>query len=157
MLRSVSESRPARSGLLLAWVAAMKSVLIAAALVMAPPLAAAQEITAVCTYERSVDDTGKSTATAGTFSAKIVYMLPIGQPLNVQVRTTKAPCFDFLATGDEMAIRGVCVRELTTDKFKMEHRFTFDRISGTFEEIVRFNDKGGLVHYGRCAAAKPAL
>ncbi|WP_271504991.1 hypothetical protein [Bradyrhizobium sp. CCBAU 11357] len=134
----------------------MKVAFVVAGLAFSSTSALAQEITAVCTYERSIDDAGKSSATVGSFSVKIAYMLPIGQPLNVQVRTTKGPCFDFLAKGDEMAIHGGCVRTLE-GKMKVENLFTFDRVSGAFEQTVRFNDKGGLVHSGHCVPVKPAL
>ncbi|MEY9884973.1 hypothetical protein [Bradyrhizobium sp. USDA 329] len=118
-------------------------------------VAQAQEISAICRYEYSIDDQGKKSDTAGEFSLKATYMLPAGKPLNVQLRTTKAPCFDFLATGDDMRIEGGCVRML--EKMKVYHRFTIDRVSGSFEESVQFNDKAGLIHYGRCTPARPLL
>jgi hypothetical protein len=37
------------------------------------------------------------------------------------------------------------------------HRFTFDRVSGAFQESVSFNDKGALIHYGMCVRTKPVL
>lgn len=125
--------------------------------VLLPVVANAQELAAVCSYDYSINDAGQRSATSGGFSMKAAYMLPVGKPLNVQVRTTKAPCFDFLATGDDMMIQGGCVRMIDGGKLKLFHRFTFDRVSGSFEESVSYNDKSGLVHYGRCNPAKPVF
>jgi hypothetical protein len=128
--------------------------LLATLLCLTSSCAQAQELAAVCKYSYSVDDSGTRSSTSGQFSMKAIYMLPVGNPLNVQLRTTKAPCLDFLATGDDMVIQGGCIRMLQTN-LKVIHRFTFDRVSGAFQESVSFNDKGELTHYGTCVSAKP--
>ncbi|WLA65574.1 hypothetical protein [Bradyrhizobium diazoefficiens] len=90
-------------------------------------------------------------------SVLVTFMLPVGAPKNVQIKTSKAPCYEFLGEGDEMKIEGSCVRFLkngTGPQMKMATTLTIDRHSGAFEQIVQFNDKGGLVHTGHCIPAK---
>jgi hypothetical protein len=115
----------------------------------------AQELTVICKYERSVDD-GKISGTSGEMSVNVLFMLPIGTPNNLKIKTTKAPCYEFVGDGDDMKIRGVCLRYLgngTAPKMKMLTVLKIDRVSGAFEEIVQFNDKGGLTHMGHCTPA----
>lgn len=130
-------------------------VLFAAILLVVSFSASAQEISIVCKYERTIDDAGKSSPTTGEFSVNVAYMLPSGKPKNLRIRTTKAPCFEFLGDGDDMKIEGSCVRYIengNAPKLKMTTMLAIDRLSGAFEQIVQFNDKGGLVHNGHCAA-----
>ncbi|SFV01106.1 hypothetical protein [Bradyrhizobium arachidis] len=129
--------------------------LLTLGLMLLSPLAHAQEISAVCKYEFTVDDQGQKSGTSGDFSLKATYMLPPGQPLNVQVRTTKAPCYEFLANGDDMRISGTCARAV--QNMKMVYVYKIDRISGAFEEHFSVNDRAGIVHYGHCLPAKPLL
>lgn len=119
------------------------------------PAAFAQEISAVCKYEYTIDDQGQKSGTTGDFSLKATYMLPPGQALNVQVRTTKAPCYEFLASGDDMRISGTCSRAV--QNMKMVYVYKIDRMSGAFEEHFSIDDKAGIVHYGHCLPAKPLL
>jgi len=132
----------------------------AVVLAMLSSAAAAQELTVVCRYEHTTDDAGKISPTIGEFSAVVTYMLPIGRPKNLHFRTTKAPCYDFIGDGDEIKVEGTCVRFLEAgngSKMKMTTNLTIDRVSGAFQQMVQFNDKPGLIHNGRCTAAKKAF
>lgn len=133
----------------------MIRTLVITAILFGATAARGQEISAVCKYEYTIDDQGKKGGTTGEFSLKAIYMLPVGQPLNVQVRTTKAPCYEFLANGDDMQISGTCTRAI--QNMKMSYFYKIDRVSGAFEQHFSINDKGGLVHYGHCLPAKPLL
>jgi hypothetical protein len=116
----------------------------------------AQELTVICKYERSVDDDGKIGGTSGEMSVSVLFILPIGTSNNLKIKTTKSPCYEFVGDGDDMKIRGECLRYLgngMAPKTKMLTTLKIDRVSGAFEQIVQFNDKGGLTHMGHCTPA----
>lgn len=134
----------------------MKAVSFLAVLLIST-LAQAQQFNAVCKYEYSIEDTGKRSSTEGQFSVSFEFMLPAGKPKNVQFKTTKAPCFDFIGDGDDMKVEGTCIRYIDNGKMKLTNIFTIDRVSGRLEHIFQVNDKAGLVHYGRCVPVSKAF
>lgn len=114
--------------------------------------ARAQNFYLVCRYERTVEADGKSGPTTGEMSVHIQFVRPIGQANNVVIRTSKAPCYEFIGNGDDMRIEGACERVLQLNRpTRMSKDLTIDRVSGAFEEIYRLGESGGLVHYGRCS------
>jgi len=115
--------------------------------------ACAQELTVLCRYEQTIDGAGKSSPTSGEMSVSATFIHPVGTPKNLKITTSKAPCYDFVGDGDDMKIGGTCIRFIEDGKMKMQRTLKIDRVSGAFEEIVQFNDKGGLVHMGHCLAA----
>ena len=135
----------------------MVRAFFAAFFVVVASSAHAQEFSAVCRYETSIDDAGKSSPTHGEMSVSVSFMLPVGTPKNLQIKTTKAPCYEFLGDGDDMKIEGSCVRFLQSGpgpQMKMTTLLKIDRVSGAFEQTVSFNDRGGLVHVGHCVPAR---
>ena len=71
----------------------------------------AQELTVICKYERSVDDGEDQRDLGGDVGQRPIH-LPIGTPNNLKIKTTKTPCYEFVGDGDDMRIRGVCLRYL---------------------------------------------
>jgi hypothetical protein len=138
----------------------MRVLVAVAMLALSSVFSWAQELTVVCKFERTFDDMGKSSPTTGQMSVSITYMSPAGKPKNVKIKTSKAPCYEFVGDGDDMKIEGTCTRFIENGpgpKTKMTSMLAIDRVRGSFEQIIQFNDKGGMVHNGQCAQATRAF
>lgn len=111
---------------------------------------AQERIELACKFAYSIDDEGKQSPTSGEMSVIISF----ATSNRVSIQTNKAPCFQFPGVANEMQIEGVCVRtiQLSTPT-KAKYELTVDRLTGAFQQMVNFNDKPGLIHYGRCARA----
>jgi hypothetical protein len=64
---------------------------IAIVLLLWAGAAQGEELAAICRYEYSINEQGQKQGTSGEFSMKAAYKLPIGESLNVQVRTELHP------------------------------------------------------------------
>ncbi|CAN0466610.1 unnamed protein product [Phaeothamnion confervicola] len=129
-------------------------VLIGGALCALASLAEAQEFSAICKFERSEDYGRAVQAPIGEMSISITYK-SANPPQNVIIKTTKPPCLDFVGDGDELKVSGVCTQFPTSDsgRYKYTIAFTFDRLTGAFQQLVQQNDVGRLIHHGRCTPA----
>jgi hypothetical protein len=124
---------------------------------------AQEEIYLTCTYERTVENDGKVGATSGEMSVSVRFMLPLGKPKNLLIKTTKAPCYEFIGDGSEIRIEGTCNRVVAGMKYvselaikPRERRFRADRnnwrgrrfsslraVLGGEEDVLRYLASGG--------------
>jgi hypothetical protein len=103
-----------------------------------------------------MDSEGKSGLTSGEMSVTINFMLPIGKPKNILIKTSKAPCYEFLGDASDLRIEGTCNRVIQFNSpTKYLQELTIDRVNGRFEQMIQYGEKGGaLIHYGRCLSVK---
>lgn len=127
-------------------------VAVALALCLVLTTAFAEETIMFCRYESSIDDTGKKGPTSGEVLLRYTFVLPIGKPNNVQMRTNKPPCSEFTGSGSVKVIKGTCTATVENSSgatIKMTRTFSLDRASAVFQERVQYNGKGTIVHSGR--------
>jgi len=129
---------------------------IALALCLISTSVFAEDAIVFCKYENSIDDKGKSGPTSGEVLVSFTFVLPVGKPKNVRIRTNKPPCSEFIGKGDDAKIEGTCISAVVNSagaKARMTRTLSLDRTSGAFQEKVQFDGKGSIVHTGQCTLA----
>jgi hypothetical protein len=134
----------------------MRALIIAVCCLWTSASGAQDEIHLTCYFERSVDSEGKSGPTSGEMSVIVTFMLPIGKPKNILIKTSKAPCYEFLGDASDLRIEGTCDRFIQLKSpMKYMQELTIDRVNGRFEQMIQLGENGGaLVHHGRCSSVK---
>jgi hypothetical protein len=133
--------------------------LAVALVVLASSGGAQSPLTLDCRYRSTLDTaTLKTDGTSGGFSALVRFEESApGRPAVIIETTKSGPCNVYGGAPSALEISGRCETELKQSDgslFKIERFISINRVSGTFEEHVTMNRKGGLIHYGQCTAAQ---
>jgi hypothetical protein len=134
----------------------MRVYLVAITATMLSLPAAAQQFTATCKYEGPNNNNAPAN-TRGEISISVTFRSPNG-PKNVHFKTTFAPCFDFVANGDDLKVEGSCAHDITDPTGPTRRRtwtFVLDRVTGMLQQTPQTDDLRQTPYYARCVKAEP--